>query len=63
MATPKGIGWAVRVTGRNPRIGRRTWSFQLWGKDAADKAAYDAIFSGLYLQLEPPLLRPRSPST
>ncbi|MBI3822677.1 MAG: DUF1553 domain-containing protein [Planctomycetes bacterium] len=53
-ADAKGVGWSIGVTGRKSSYKPQTLVLQLWGKDAADKAAYDAIFSGLHLQLNRP---------
>ncbi|MBM3993866.1 MAG: DUF1553 domain-containing protein [Planctomycetes bacterium] len=50
----KGNGWSLGVTGKKSAYKPQTLVLQLWGKDAADKAAYDAIFSGLQLQLNRP---------
>jgi hypothetical protein len=50
----KAEGWAFGVTGKKSAYRPQNLVLQLWGKDAADKAAYDAIFSGLYLQLNRP---------
>lgn len=50
----KSAGWAFGVTGKKSAYKPQTLVLQLWGKDAADKPAYDAIFSGLSLQLNRP---------
>jgi hypothetical protein len=50
----KGNGWAFGVTGKKSAYKPQTLVLQLWGKDSADKQAYDAIFSGLQLQLNRP---------
>jgi hypothetical protein len=47
-------GWAFGVTGKKSAYKPQTLVLQMWGQDAADKAAYDAIFSGLHLQLNRP---------
>jgi mono/diheme cytochrome c family protein len=44
-------GWALGVTGKKSAYKPQTLVLQLWGQDAADKAAYDAVFSGFHLQL------------
>jgi hypothetical protein len=50
----KGNGWSLGVTGKKSAYKPQSLVLQLWGKDAADKAAYDAVFSGLNLQLNRP---------
>ncbi len=50
----KGEGWSVGVTGKKSAYKPQSLVLQLWGKDAADKPAYDAVFSGLHLQLNRP---------
>ncbi|MSQ96183.1 MAG: DUF1553 domain-containing protein [Gemmataceae bacterium] len=47
----KSNGWSLGVTGKKSAYKPQTVVLQLWGKDGADKTAYDAIFSGLHLQL------------
>jgi hypothetical protein len=49
-----GEGWAFGVTGKKSSYKPQTLVLQLWGKDAGDKTANDAIFSGLHLQLNRP---------
>ncbi len=50
----KGLGWAFGVTGKKSSYKPQTLVLQLWGQDASKKAAYEAIFSGLQLQLNRP---------
>jgi hypothetical protein len=47
-------GWSVGVTGKKSAYKPQTLVLQLWGRDAKDKFATDAIFSGLHLQLNRP---------
>ncbi len=50
----KANGWAFGVTGKKSAYKPQSLVLQLWGKDAADKAAYEAIFSGFVMQLNRP---------
>ena len=50
----KGAGWALGVTGKKSSYKPQTLVLQLWGQDASNKIAYEAIFSGLQLQLNRP---------
>jgi hypothetical protein len=48
------VGWALGVTGKKSAYKPQTLVLQLWGQDAADKPAYDAVFSGFHLMLNRP---------
>jgi hypothetical protein len=50
----KSPGWAFGVTGKKSAYKPQSLVLQLWGQDAKDKAAYEAIFSGFLLQLNRP---------
>lgn len=50
----KASGWAFGVTGKKSAYKPQSLVLQLWGKDGADKFAYDAIFSGFHMQLNRP---------
>jgi hypothetical protein len=50
----KADGWTFGVTGKKSAYKPQTLVLQLWGRDAQDKTANDAIFSGLHLQLNRP---------
>ncbi len=50
----KGDGWTLGVTGKKSAYRPQNLVLQLWGQDAKGKAAYEAIFSGLHLQLNRP---------
>ncbi|MBI2807889.1 MAG: DUF1553 domain-containing protein [Planctomycetes bacterium] len=50
----KSPGWQFGVTGKKSSYKPQTLVLLLWGKNAANKFAYEAIFSGLHLQLNRP---------
>ena len=50
----KSSGWAVGVTGKKSAYKPQTLVLQLWGKDATDKSASEAVFSGFHMQLNRP---------
>jgi hypothetical protein len=47
-------GWVVGVTGRKSAFKPQSLVLQLWGQNAAGQADYEAIFSGLHVELNKP---------
>jgi mono/diheme cytochrome c family protein len=50
----KGAGWVFGVTGKKSAYKSQMLVLQMWGQDGAGKPAYEALFSGLHLQLNKP---------
>ena len=50
----KGAGWQFGVTGKKSAYKPQSLALLLWGQDAGGKFAYEAIFSGLIVQLNRP---------
>lgn len=50
----KGNGWVLGVTGKKSSYKPQTLVLQLWGQNGKDQQTYEAIFSGLHLQLNRP---------
>lgn len=47
-------GWAFGVTGQKSSYKPQVLVLQLWGRNADDKPAYEAVFSNLHLELNKP---------